>query len=270
MLLPLGSNLKHKVLLNWIMDMIPIIEVDIPNSDKQIKFYCPNEITHWRAQTAFDKEPETIEWIDSFDEEDVLWDIGANIGVYSLYAASKRIRTFAFEPSSGNYWILNENISINRLDDILSAYPIAFSDKKQVGFFNMGDMELGGAVYRFGESLQMIECGEEEKVVTFKQGMIGVSIDEFVKDYNPLLPNHIKIDVDSIEVQIVKGAINTLKNKNVKSVLIELDSMNNEEVSIVCEIMNNCGLRFLHKKHSKEFTPEKYKSLFNYIFIRAL
>ena len=43
----------------------------------------------WRVRTILDKEPDTIEWIDNFsiDNNDnfIFWDIGANIGLYSLY-----------------------------------------------------------------------------------------------------------------------------------------------------------------------------------------
>jgi hypothetical protein len=54
-----------------------------------LQFYCPSETSLWRAETLLTKEPETIEWIETFNEESVFWDVGANIGVYSLYAAAR-------------------------------------------------------------------------------------------------------------------------------------------------------------------------------------
>ena len=36
------------------------------------------------------REPETLVWIDSFAHGEVLWDIGANVGAYTLYAAPPR------------------------------------------------------------------------------------------------------------------------------------------------------------------------------------
>ena len=54
-----------------------------------MKFYEPNNLISWRVRTILDKEPDTIEWIDNFsiDNNDnfIFWDIGANIGLYSLY-----------------------------------------------------------------------------------------------------------------------------------------------------------------------------------------
>ena len=54
---------------------------------KNINFFIPNETTKWRVDTLFIKEPETLEWIDSFDNSSdfIFWDIGANIGLYSTY-----------------------------------------------------------------------------------------------------------------------------------------------------------------------------------------
>ena len=51
------------------------------------KFYGSSRHAVWRYKTLFLKEPETIEWLRALGPDDVLWDIGANVGVYSLYAA---------------------------------------------------------------------------------------------------------------------------------------------------------------------------------------
>lgn len=60
--------------------------------NKKINFFIPNAVTKWRVNTLFDKEPETIEWIDNFkninNEPIIFWNIRSNIGLYSIYAAS--------------------------------------------------------------------------------------------------------------------------------------------------------------------------------------
>src|SRR6516225_6500482 len=56
----------------------------------RVVFYCLGDLALWRARTLLAKEPETIEWIDSFRAGDVFWDVGANVGLYSLYAAVVR------------------------------------------------------------------------------------------------------------------------------------------------------------------------------------
>ena len=52
----------------------------------EILMYMPFLTLIWRADTVLTKELDTIGWIDEFDEGSVFWDIGANVGVYSLYA----------------------------------------------------------------------------------------------------------------------------------------------------------------------------------------
>ena len=101
-LFPLSKKYKNSVLFDFIFSLVPIVEIKIQNAPKKLKFYCPNGITYWRAKTLLKKEPETIEWIDSFKKDDVFWDVGANVGTYSLYAGMKGIKTLAFEPSAGN------------------------------------------------------------------------------------------------------------------------------------------------------------------------
>src|SRR6185503_18155200 len=68
----------------------------------------------WRAQTFYTEEPATVAWLDRLTPEDVYWDIGANVGLYAIYAAKFRhCRTLAFEPESQNYALLVENIVMN-------------------------------------------------------------------------------------------------------------------------------------------------------------
>ena len=58
-------------------------------SNKKISFFTPSELIKWRVKTILDKEPETISWINEFKDRSIFWDIGANVGLYSIYAASK-------------------------------------------------------------------------------------------------------------------------------------------------------------------------------------
>jgi hypothetical protein len=80
---------------------------------RDMTFFTPNGATLWRVESLFSKEPDTIEWIGGFAEGDTLLDIGANVGMYSIFAARTRgARVFAFEPESQNYAILNRNIHL--------------------------------------------------------------------------------------------------------------------------------------------------------------
>ena len=119
--------------------------------DKEIKFFVPNQITNWRVDTYFSKEPETLEWIDSFEKKEnlIFWDIGANIGLYSIYNSLKNPKstTIAFEPSSSNLRVLTRNISINNLEKNIKVVPIPLTNKENIfQEMNEGHFIEGGAL----------------------------------------------------------------------------------------------------------------------------
>ena len=63
----------------------------------QLTFAMPNKLNSYRLDTFSTKEPETLEWIDGIPRGSVVWDIGANIGLYSCYCAkAKDCQVFAF------------------------------------------------------------------------------------------------------------------------------------------------------------------------------
>jgi hypothetical protein len=80
-----------------------------------IKFYCPSFTEQWQAETLFTKEPETIAWIDSLSPPSTFWDFGANIGLYTLYAAKKGHFVVCFEASAREFEILQKNIQLNHV-----------------------------------------------------------------------------------------------------------------------------------------------------------
>ncbi|MDD4126412.1 MAG: FkbM family methyltransferase [Methanomicrobium sp.] len=245
--------------------------IDIMTKHGNLSFFCPDELPIWRAETFFSKEPETLEWIDCMEKGSRLWDIGANVGCYSLYAGKAGIRTFSFEPSSANYYILNANISKNSLDKIISAYCIAFSSQSEVAYLNMDSLNLGGAINTFSEAKDEISFeGSDKKLkIGFSQGMISFSIDEFIHFYGLEVPEHIKIDVDGLEKQIIFGAVNTLKNQKLRTVLIELDDNSPDTTNEIIKIFEESGFKIKTKAHSEMIENSgQYGNIYNYIFSR--
>ena len=113
-------------------------------------FAAPNALCEYRINTFATKEPETLEWIDSFERDSVFWDIGANIGLYSIYAGkTKHCRTFAFEPSVFNLEFLARNIYLNSLQDTITIIPLALSDEVSASRFRLTTTAWGGAISTF-------------------------------------------------------------------------------------------------------------------------
>lgn len=245
-------------------ELSPIVETT--TSHGAIRFYCPGAVPVFRARTLLTKEPETIRWVDTFQPGEVLWDIGANVGVYSLYAALKHVTVLAFEPSAGNYYLLNRNIQINRMDDRVSGFCVAFNDVTRLAAFHMQNIDLGGALNSFGDAIDW--QGAPFKAL-FKQSMIGFSVDEFIQRFSPQFPNHIKIDVDGNEDKIIAGARGTLSDKRLKSLHVELDGAREEHTRDVVQRLDAAGLRFVSKEHAPEYDQSAFSSSYNYLFRRT-
>ncbi len=241
--------------------------------NKKINFFIPNAVTKWRVNTLFDKEPETIEWIDNFkninNEQIIFWDIGSNIGLYSIYAASihKNIKIYSFEPSTSNLRILSRNISINDLSDKISIAQFPLS-KENFQFSKMNEQEFkeGWSMNTFGEPTDYE--GKEFKPLQ-KYKIFGMSIDYLVQSNILEKPNYIKIDVDGIEDEILAGGIKSLTNQNLKSISIELNKNYESQYKNVIDIMNKINLKFKHKKHAQIYeNDKKFSEIFNYVFER--
>lgn len=98
-------------------------------------------------------EPDTLSWIDDMQPNSTLWDIGANVGGYSIYAAkSKAIHVFAFEPSPFNLEFLARNIWLNNLEKEITVIPIALSEFVSQAPFLMKRIEWAGSGSSFFES----------------------------------------------------------------------------------------------------------------------
>ena len=109
-----------------------------------LQFTAPNRINKFRAKSFASKEPETLDWIDQLPEGCTLWDVGANVGLYSIYAAKKReCRVVAFEPSVFNLELLARNLFLNGLQSRVSLVPLALSDKLEQSQLRMTTTEWG-------------------------------------------------------------------------------------------------------------------------------
>ena len=145
----------------------------IVHQSVDLKLFVPDELNDWRAITFASKEPETLAWIDTFENSSVFWDVGANIGLYSIYAAEKKsCKVVAIEPSIFNLEILAKNIALNKAERLVTIFPIALTNQNSQGLFSMSSDEVGGALSTFGK-----EYGYDGKKLDFKfqfQGIVRI------------------------------------------------------------------------------------------------
>lgn len=177
---------------------------------------------HYRVTSA-KREPSTVTWIESLAPDAVFFDIGANVGAYSLIAASQKnvVRAFAFEPHYANFHSLKRNISINGFGEKIVALNIALSHASGLGPFQHWDdyeaFEVGSSGHQFGESIT--EDGHAFDPV-YTETIMALSIDDICKMIG-VVPTDIKVDVDGIELELLKGGFTTLANPEVRSVMVE-------------------------------------------------
>ena len=236
----------------------------------KINFYVPNVLINWRIDTFFTKEPETLNWIDNFEDKEnlIFWDIGANIGLYSIYNSIRNPKsiTFSFEPSSSNLRVLTRNISINNLEKNIHVVPMPLTNNKNIfSEMNEGDFVEGGALNSFG--VEYNYSGNDFTPI-MKYRVLGTSMNYLIENSILDVPDYIKIDVDGIEHLILQGGDRFLYDKKIKSILIEVNEDFKEQYSKILELMNKFNFKFLEKKSSPLLQNSVFSNTFNYIFIK--
>ena len=186
-------------------------------NNKNILFFVPNKRCLGRVENLFDSEPETIDWINNFNSKKkiIFWDIGANIGLYSIYATSihENIEVVSFEPSTSNLRSLSRNISINNLYDKIKIFQLPLTNKPNV-ILDMKETKFseGGSISTFGENFD--NNGNPIYSIKNQYKIFGTSINYLLEEKILEISNYIKIDVDGLEHLILKGANKFLKGKN--------------------------------------------------------
>jgi len=209
----------------------------------RMTFVTPNALCRYRAASFSSKEPETLTWLESIPEGAVLWDIGANVGLYSIYAAKARdCRVFAFEPSVFNLELLARNIHLNGAQQKIVIVPVALSDALGPSLFRMSSTAWGGALSTFGQDFDQ-HGGKLNSI--FEYQTMGMTMDEAIRLLNIPAPRFIKIDVDGIEHFILRGGAETLKG--VESVMVEIDDGFAVQAEETTRHLQNAGLTLLHK-----------------------
>jgi FkbM family methyltransferase len=207
------------------------------------------------------KEPDTVKWIEDFMKPGhIFYDIGANVGAYSLVAAkcfAGAVKVYAFEPAFLNFSQLCRNLFLNNCQKAVFPLSVALSDQTSIGEFNYHDLITGGALHTFGET---VDYKGEMFTPVFTQRMLSYRLDDLIEQFKIPKPSHIKIDVDGIEKAVLEGAQNTLSSSSLRSVIVELQEGQGQRE--ITELL--LGKDFKLDSQHKRWTP----GMLNCIFIR--
>ena len=251
--------LKNRLKPYWInfTDLLEIYrELDYPKS----KILLCNKIRIGSCS----KEPGTVRWIESFQKGDTVFDIGANVGTYSLIMALYAKDVLAIEPSVTNYNLLCKNLILNvrqeTIPNVVTPLNLALSDSTGMKRFDYFRIKPGFSGHRVEGVMNGIE---RSFIPQYSQQVMCYRLDDLLKSFNIPVPNHIKIDVDGAELEVVKGADSTLSSPQIKSLLVEIS----DESSLAFrkkELIN-----FLSRKGFKmrdKFKVSTGEECYNYLF----
>tara|TARA_Y100000590_G_scaffold390304_1_gene466003 strand:+ start:1774 stop:2535 length:762 start_codon:yes stop_codon:yes gene_type:complete len=170
-------------------------------------------------------EQETFEWINTYlKPEQTFIDIGANIGIFSLYAGLKKnTKIISLEPSAETFATLNANIRLNNLEQKIQAFCLAASDRTELTQLFMNDQSSGASHNNVGAANNQFG----KFTASAKQSVFSIKLDDFMNFSKFSYPDHMKLDVDGNELKVLKGSSKILKK--VHSLLLEIEGKNLKE-----------------------------------------
>ena len=181
-----------------------------------LRFSAPGAMARYRAITALNKEPATIDWLRSVSKQGVLLDVGCNVGIYSvIFLRFGGLHCHCVDPNFSNMVGLLANLKLNDVEQRATVWPLPlYSGRERVNFCQ-ASLEIGGALSTVSSSLSPDQ---------FSVGVYSTRVD----DLTSLLPEAdfptaLKLDVDGNEIAIIEGAENTLNDNRLTDVLIEVD-----------------------------------------------
>jgi len=271
-LLSLISTRISRLVNDSVINKIDQSKMSVTLNNKELfKIYTPNYICNYRGETFSSKEPETIDWIDKYGGKDfVFYDVGANIGIFSLYYASKyRGKTYSFEPSAFNLRQLAKNININNFHDHITIVPNPISNISGEALFVNGDQTEGGALSAFG-----VDYGFDGMPINsdVRYGLMGFTLDKMAElGLFSDEPTLMKVDVDGIEHLILEGGKNTLRSKKLKSILIEVNDNFSSQSNQVKRLLESAGFRLQSKLQSDSVRDSiSFNKTYNQIWVKWL
>jgi FkbM family methyltransferase len=179
-----------------------------------LSFVLLGKTSAGRAMTVLTKQPATIAWINSFEPASVFWDIGASVGVFSLYAAlATDTHVVAFEPAAVNYYLLSANCEANKLQDRVDCLLVGVGARRAIARLE---------VSQFRPARSFSFRGKRAEPHEGRQAAVVLSIDELVEDYGLACPNYIKIDAPGASEGIIAGAAHTFRRPDVRQIHLEV------------------------------------------------
>lgn len=132
-------------------------------------------------------------------------DIGANVGHFSMLAASKKAKVIAVEPIPDTFQRLQKNIALNRLENLVILKNIGVGDAEGKLFFTQNKDVMNSVATETDTNTLEVSITTLDALLQKEQ------------------PKIMKIDVEGYEYFVLQGAKNIFANPSLKAVIIELN-----------------------------------------------
>lgn len=195
----------------------------------------------------------------SLKETDNFYDIGANVGSYTLLASGvKRCKSFCFEPIQSTFERLINNVNLNKIQHLVDARNIGIGDRNErISFTN--DLNTTNRVCK-------------DSSIDNTENVDVIRLDD---NFKPSIPSIAKIDVEGFEDFVLKGGKNFFSSSNTIALIIELNGsgkiFNIEDDEIHKEILSFGFSPIKYAPFERRLTSlESYNSNGNTIYVRDI
>jgi FkbM family methyltransferase len=228
--------------------------VDLDYAPVPIRIWATSHAERqWRARSCA-KEPWTVEWIERvIGTGSVLYDIGANVGTFTLVAARRQptATVVAFEPGYASYAHLCDNLVLNHCQGNVIPVPLPLWSRNGMVAFKYRTVEPGQSRHGMKDRPPSRKPAGERGY--YEQPVLATRLDDLVRQYELPLPTAIKLDVDGAEGAVLRGAAETLRSRSLTTLLVEFEE---EQRAEVCSLLAAAGFTMVREiERSKPNAP---------------
>lgn len=205
-------------------------------------------------------EKEVLDYIDSIPNDENLYDLGACLGYFSMYADKKGLDVYCFEVEDKNFIGLNDNIKLNNCN--VKAYNVGISDGKSKTMELMIGQDWFGGRHKTLNTNNFVGM-EGIKHENYRKKLVTTySLDEFILENELPQPQNIKVDIDGSEYDFLIGSPKSLGGAKTMMIEMNLKSKKYEEM---IDIILSYGFKI---KKSYQISQPNCEFLHNIWFVK--
>lgn len=212
------------------------------NLDKQI-CYDKSDSNAWAPFYEVFIKNEYESDLVKLENDDIVVDLGANIGMFTLFAAQKAKHVYAVEPLPESYSNLKRNVE--SLNNVTTIDKAVFSKGTEIEF-NKNEISGASSIFNKRENY--------EKLI-----VQTISFENFIKQYNIDRINYLKVDIEGAEFDLFENINESYLENNIDKIFMEVHIMNSFNLD---SILNKID-KYFHYNIESENTDRKGIKLYS-------